>query len=242
MRVPLLMYHKVAPRPAGSLVPMHYVHPRRFRSHVRALVRFGFTAVTFGQAFDIVHSRAAPVPRPIALTFDDGYENFATEAVPAMLADGARGTVFVVTDLLGAQNAWDTVRGDVAEPLMSSETVRRVFEQGFEVGSHTATHARLTECAPDQLERELVSSREAIETLCGVVAPSFCYPYGAVDDRVAQAVSAAGYRVACTVEKGWNDRSTDAFRWKRVNVRGDTSTPILFWKLWTQARKSATAP
>ena len=235
-RIPILMYHKIDACPAGAKVPHHYVHPARFSAHLRALTSFGFQTTTLSGAVSMLNGNLAQTKKPIVLTFDDGYENFVSKAVPAMLNTKATGTVFVVTGQFGGTNAWDTALGDVPESLMTAEDIVKVAAMGFEIGSHSVNHARLATVAPEVAHREIVDSKRAIGTLLGKEPDVFCYPYGSYTDDVLHAVEQAGYSAACSVEKGWNDANTDRFRMKRVNVRRDTSSPILFWKLWSQGR------
>ncbi|MBS1716023.1 MAG: polysaccharide deacetylase family protein [Armatimonadetes bacterium] len=238
MGVPILMYHRIAARPAKTTVPHHYVHPERFGRHVKGLARTGYATVSLSRLTEAFATGSGLPPKPIVLTFDDGYANFGTEAAPRMAAHGASGTVFVVSGLIGGQNKWDSDRGDAVERLLTAEQIVELDKAGFEVGSHTVVHARLTDCDDDRLRDELVRSREDLSTLLNKDVTQFCYPYGAHDGRVRAAVRDAGYAAACSVEKGCNDPETDRYRWKRINVRSDTTTPILFWKIWRASRRS----
>ena len=229
------MYHRLAVRPPGTTVPHHYVSPSKFTRHCRAIARFGFASASLPEAAAWLGG-AGDGGRRIVLTFDDGYANFAHVAAPTMERHGLRGTVFVVTGLLASENDWDWKNGDVRERLMTADQVRAVATAGHEVGSHTVTHARLTEVTAEAARQEIELSRDALTDLLAQPVATFCYPYGAHDAGVRQAVADAGYKLACSVEKGWNDARTDALRWTRINVRSDTSTPVLFWKLWRQAK------
>lgn len=232
------MYHRLAARPPGTTVPHHYVSPARFERHCSAMSRFGFASASLLEAAAWLQGEGDDARR-IVLSFDDGYANFAETAAPTLESHGLRGTVFVVTGLLGGENDWDWKNGDVRERLMTADQVRAVAAAGHEVGSHTVTHARLTEVTTEAARHEIERSRDALTDLLAQPVVTFCYPYGAHDAGVRQAVAEAGYRMACSVEKGWNDARTDAFRWTRINVRSDTSTPVLFWKLWRQAKAPA---
>jgi peptidoglycan/xylan/chitin deacetylase (PgdA/CDA1 family) len=230
------MYHRVAPLPAGTKVPGHYVHPARFRSHVRFLAGLGFEAVSLAAMHAGLRGEGSLPRRPVVFTFDDGYRNFATVAAPALEAAGWRGTVFVVPGLFGATNEWDHRNGDVVEPLLGAAEARALADQGHELGSHTWSHARLTEVGRDAALRELVQAKDALEQALGRPVPYFCYPYGAHDDAVCRLVREVGHAGACTVLRGKNDPGTNPFRWRRINVRRDTSTPILAWKLLRRSK------
>ncbi len=230
------MYHRIAKRPKQALVPHHYVSPQRFQRHVSALSRFGFESLHLTALADLFSLASQPEKRPIALTFDDGYLNFRDHAAPALLQFKQTGTVFVVAGLLGGTNEWDWRNGDAVETLLDADDLQMLSQSGFEIGSHTCRHARLTEIPTDQAKGEIEVSKRILTQVLDKDVDVFCYPYGAHNEGVRQLVAEGGYNVACSVEKGWNQPTTDRFRWKRVNVRSDTSTPILFWKLWRQSR------
>lgn len=234
MKCPILMYHKVGKAPPGAMVPHHYISPKRLENHLKALVQFGYQTIRLA---DFPSSVSAQ--RPIILTFDDGYLNFTELGLPLFKKYGQCATVFVVAGLIGETNAWDTKLGDKTEPLMSSEDIKDAFQAGIEIGSHSMTHARLTTLDQNELRSEVADSKAKLEGLLEQPVPTFCYPYGAQNEAVREAVRFAGYTHACSVEKGWNDETTDRFLLRRVNVRSDTSTPILFWKLWRQNRLEA---
>lgn len=226
------MYHKIGKRPDGALVPHHYVGTARFERQVRALTRFGLTTTTL----EALTQSGEPLKRAISLTFDDGYQNFATEAAPILARYHQTATVFIVTSLVGLNNAWDIEIGDQPEPLMDVETIRKLSQEGIEFGSHSATHARLAQVDQNVALVEITDSKKALTDLLSKPVEVFCYPYGSHNEGVRKQVEGSGYKLACSVEKGWNHQTTDPYRLKRINVRSDTSTPILFWKLWRQSR------
>ncbi len=46
MKVPILMYHRIATPPKHSLVPGHYVSPAKFRSHLSFIEKAGYQTIT----------------------------------------------------------------------------------------------------------------------------------------------------------------------------------------------------
>lgn len=134
----------------------------------------------------------------VALTFDDGFANFATEAAPLLLRDGLPSTVFVVTDHVGKDSRWSGSNDGVpVMPLMDWDTLGRLRAQGISIGAHTRTHPRLTTSGTD-LDSELRGSADILERHLGERPTGLAYPYGAVDRRVLAA--AAEFRWACTTE------------------------------------------
>lgn len=136
----------------------------------------------------------------IGLTFDDGYADFVTHALPLLRRWGCRATVFVLPGRLGGDNAWDPL--GPRKPLLTADGIRRVAAEGMEIGSHGLTHVDLTRADDLALKAELVESRALLEELTGVRVDGFCYPYGTVDARVVAAVREAGYAYACAIDPG----------------------------------------
>ncbi len=135
----------------------------------------------------------------VALTFDDGFANFATEAWPRLAERGLPATVFAVGDHVGKTNAWGGV-GDprVPElPLLDGDALGRLAEAGVEIGAHSRRHPRLPQLAAPALRDELDGARAIIERYTGRPVTSFAYPYGAVDERVADGARQS-YARACT--------------------------------------------
>jgi peptidoglycan/xylan/chitin deacetylase (PgdA/CDA1 family) len=137
----------------------------------------------------------------VALTFDDGFANFATAAWPRLAEAGLPATVFVVTDRVGSDNRWpgDTYMGVPTMPLMDWDTLGRLADEGLDLGSHTRTHRRMPSLGDAEIDDELLGSCEAMQSAIGVTPRSLAYPYGDHDDRVAER-SAGVYASAWTTE------------------------------------------
>jgi peptidoglycan/xylan/chitin deacetylase (PgdA/CDA1 family) len=225
------MYHKVARIDRRSLVKGHYVSPGLFARQMKVLQTLGFTSVGLDALFE------SPMPaKPIVITFDDGYQNFAENALPTLQKHGFESTVFLVSNQLGGTNAWDVKLGDVEEKLMDVETVLACQRAGTQFGSHTADHADLTAISDDEAWKQIASSKESLEDALGAPVRTFCYPYGRKNAASLEMVRRAGYRLACSTEKGSNDSSTNRFALKRINVRSDTWSPVFLLKLMRTAR------
>ncbi|RKS79828.1 polysaccharide deacetylase [Actinomadura pelletieri DSM 43383] len=132
----------------------------------------------------------------VGLTFDDGYADFATRALPVLLRYGFGATVFVVTGRIGTYNAWDD---GPRKPLMTSDQLRTVADAGIEVASHGRHHVSLPETDETELREELEESRAALEELVDGPVTGFAYPYGHATPREVAAVRAAGYDYACDI-------------------------------------------
>ena len=187
----VLTYHSVDP--SGSPVS---VSPEAFARHVewmaggRAGGREGGKAgrprvVALDQLVDLDSDEDA-----VAITFDDGFANLATEAAPRLAEHGLPATVFVVTDRVGGDNAWEgrPAPGIPTLPLLDWDGLGRLAEQGITIGSHTRTHPRLSTLGAAALEDELAESAAAIERRLGAKPRWFAYPYGDLTPAAVEAV------------------------------------------------------
>lgn len=185
------MYHSIGEIPRD---PHHVsVTPRRLEQQLAHLKRRGLRGVSAGElvaATDEQRGRGL-----IGLTFDDGYRDYVTHALPALRRLGFNATLFALPGLLGRDNAWD--RDGPTLPLVSADDVRDLAREGTEIGSHGMRHARLTEIGDRELDEEVAGSREALADVIGHRVEGFCYPYGDHDERVVAAVRRAGYAYGC---------------------------------------------
>jgi peptidoglycan/xylan/chitin deacetylase (PgdA/CDA1 family) len=192
------------------------------------LAAMGYTAIPLSS----LYVPGAKMPRkPIVITFDDGYVNFLTNALPILKTYRFVATVFLVANQLGGTNAWDTMEGDVEEPLMDVGQILKAREAGIEFGSHTLDHADLQAVSANEAWRQIAGSKQKLEEMLSIEIDAFCYPYGRKTPDVCDMVKRAGYRVACSTEKGLNTETTNHFALRRINVRRDTSVPVFAMKL-----------
>lgn len=211
----VLCYHAVSERWDADLS----VTPEALREQLCGLVERGYRGATFSEAV-----ADPPWPRTVAVTFDDGYRSVLELGLSVLGELGLPGTVFVVTDFVGCDEPMSWVgierwRGGEHERELRSlswEDARALVAAGWEIGSHTCSHPRLTELTDAALVHELADSRERLEDGLGAPCASLAYPYGDHDTRVVAAAGAAGYRFACLLPDRFPRPS--ALAWPRVGV------------------------
>lgn len=223
----VLLYHRIGLPRITSLVAGQYVAPALFRSQQASLIADGWQCVSLQQAaFGKNEDR-----NRFVLTFDDAYCSVYEHAYPALLKLGLTATIYVVAEQIGGCNQWDYRKGDCREPLMTLDQIREMADHGFEIGSHTLSHPRLTSLDDKQLNRELKDSKQRLEDMLGRAVPSLSYPYGDHDQRVIAAARAAGYTNAVTTVLGASQAGTGLFQIPRVNVRWSAIGPLLKRKI-----------
>jgi peptidoglycan/xylan/chitin deacetylase (PgdA/CDA1 family) len=208
----IVMYHGIG-GPDG--VPLE-----RFEEQIDALSGLR-RIVPLSEAVAALGTPAAH--RLAAITFDDGYRDFAELAVPVLVRRGLHATVFVPAALLGDHNRWDTEIGVAPHrSILDGASLRSLDPQHVEVGGHGLTHCRLAGLPPEQLQAETSEARAILEETCGRPVRLFAYPYGQLDDidlAAQQAVEQAGFEAACSTHFGRGSRTKERFRLRRVGVR-----------------------
>lgn len=192
----MLGYHAVSDASASCLT----VTRVELRRQVAELVGRGYVGATFNRA--VLDSSPR---RRLAVTFDDGERSVIEHGFPVLTGLGVPGTVFVVVSLVGVPG------------LLGWDDLETLAEVGWEVGSHTSTHARLADLDDAALDEEMRGSREAIEDMLGRPCRSIAYPYGDADPRVRAAAARAGFTAGCTTD---GTLRADALCWPRVGVDG----------------------
>ncbi len=224
-QTPILMLHEVS-APTELKMMSLAISPERFTRYMEWLKKAGYTSALPAE-WD---KRTAN--RRVILTFDDAYEDFMENAFPVIDRLGFQATVFVVVDRIGKTNDWDAAGGFKPRRLLTLEQIRELHRHGVHFGSHSLTHARLTDLSDSHLEREVGDSKRKLEDLLGAEVPCFAYPWGLADMRVRSAVARAGYKVALTAQEGLNG-SEDALSLKRTSVAEVDTLPEFLIKLAT---------
>ena len=187
--VPIVMYHVLGVPRSNAPYPQLFVKPSDFAGQLHWLAQHGYHAVTLGRVFRYWR-RAEPLPpKPVVLSFDDGYLSDYAVALPALRRFDWPGVLNLVVD--------NVAPGDITAPQ-----VRGLIAAGWEIDAHTISHVDLTTLGTAQLRREVAGSRRLLRHMFGLPVDFFCYPAGRYDARVVAAVRAAGYLGATTVNPG----------------------------------------
>jgi len=212
--VPILMYHKVD----SVAYSKYWVSDELFTRQMSALKAYGYQTVTLTDFLNFHAGKARLPEHPIIITFDDGYQDFYTHAVPILKSMGLIATIFLPTGKIGTSekdrqnNAWDSREAAYPTNHLIWDEVRACVKDGFQVGSHTVTHSDLSSIPDSQVKQELVRSRADIEDKLGLQVELFSYPGGSgADNQTIHAdLQEAGYRAAVTTSRGIANTATSA--------------------------------
>ncbi len=230
--IPILVYHQIAAAPPkGSPFRSLYVAPDAFARQMAWLKRLGYTGLSMSAL--LPYLRGEQAGKVVGITFDDGYLNNLTQALPALLRHGFSSTCYAVSGLLGKTNVWDEALGIAQTPLMKEEELRQWTAAGQEVGSHTHGHIDLTQADDRAADAEIALGKTALEAVIGRPVSQFCYPYGRYEPRHAEMARTRGFVAATTTQRSRCHAGTDLLRLPRVPVLRSTSLPVFWLKIAT---------
>jgi len=221
--LPVLMYHKVGVPPEGSRLKKLWVSEEEFRWQMGYLKRHGYAPLTLRAVADLL-AKGHPLPsNGVAITFDDGYRNNVEKALPILSEFGFPATIFIVVNAVGRDNFWHDPSNEIRLPMVGWDDVVALQNAGWDIGSHTLNHPRLSRLSLAEVETELIESRRILGEKGGVPPVSFAHPYGDGADHadIRRLIQKAGYLTACSVHRGKANVAESPFCLKRIFVRGD---------------------
>ncbi|GAB4120766.1 MAG: hypothetical protein Fur005_32180 [Roseiflexaceae bacterium] len=214
---PILMYHYVRSVDA-SIDPPGYelsVAPDLFATHIAWLAQNGYQGIRLDQMIRCWQGQPICPPKPVVITFDDGYRDAASAALPILRQYGFFATFYIVPNFVDQPG------------YLTWAEVASLRDAGMEIGSHTLDHVMLTRTAPEEVARQVRESKLVLEQRLGISVSSFCYPVGDYDGYSIEAVRAAGYGNAVTTR--WDANYSELLALPRRRVAGGTTAEELGW-------------
>jgi peptidoglycan/xylan/chitin deacetylase (PgdA/CDA1 family) len=212
--VPILMYHKVGPTlPTQPEITLRLtVSSADFAAEMEWLARHGFHAVSQLQLFDALEHGARLPPKPVAITFDDGYRDVLWHASPVLHRLHMPATEYVITDRVS--------NGDPA--FLTWQELARLERAGVAIGSHTVHHLDLPDLSDTDAWAELRDSRRTLERHLGHPVQWLSYPAGREDPRIVGLARQAGYVLAVTTQPGREQSGADPLELHRYEILDTT--------------------
>lgn len=194
----ILTYHSIDS--TGSVIS---VSPETFARHVRWMTSGAVTVVTLAELLRLPPDRDA-----VALTFDDAYTNFASEAWPRLSAHGLPATLYVPTGFAGKANTWAELPGGSMPrlPILDWPALGRLREAGVTLGAHTRTHPDLRSLEASALQDEIEGAFDDLRRETGQARETFSYPYGFQNEAAVSVVKRACGNAVTTELRPLRDR------------------------------------
>lgn len=225
--IPILMYHSIADMPKGTVMRSLHVPPKRFRFQMRILKWLGYRGLSMGEL--LPYLKGEKQGKVVGITFDDGYRNNLTEALPVLKTFGFSATCYIISQKIGGVNEWDLGKGIPENPLMDKCEIRQWIGSGMEIGSHTQNHVRLTEC--EEAKTEIAQSKTDLEELFGNAIEHFCYPWGDLNSSIQQTATDTGYLTATTTQRGRATSEQEPRLLPRVPITHHTLPHLFLMKI-----------
>ncbi len=232
--IPILMYHSISREEERGRGPYFRTctDPTIFENQIKYLARNGYEAINLDEAIQRIEAPSPNARKAVVLTFDDGYEDFYTEAFPVLSAFRYTATVFLPTAYIG-----DTAQAFNGTECLTWSHVRELQNAGIEFGSHTVTHPQLATLPKESVKRELWCSRTEVEDRLGAPVRSFSYPYAFPEANrefkreFREMLIAAGYCNGVSTIIGRLSRRSDRCVLERLPVNSGDDSGFLKAKL-----------
>jgi peptidoglycan/xylan/chitin deacetylase (PgdA/CDA1 family) len=191
------------------------IEPGLFEQQIAWLHAQGYAGVRMDTLARCLRGEARCPPKAVALTFDDGYADAFTTALPVLGQYGYTATFYVVSGLVGLPG------------YMTWEQLAALRDAGMEIGAHTIDHPDLTTLDMYEAERQIAQSKADLERGLGIEVVSFCYPAGMYNATLAEQVRAAGFLSATTTR--WDADYSDVMALPRRRISGGTAAESFAW-------------
>lgn len=217
--VPILLYHALGDGAPGAAADRFAVSPEMFGAHLEQLRAGNWSTITVSELAALLAAGFTPPARTVLLTFDDGYADFRSVALPLLCAFGMSATLYVTT-------GWVDGEHEGRRMLRWSE-LADCRDGPVEIGAHSHTHPELDVAPVPRMLAEVRRSKLVLEDRLGVRVDSFAYPHGYHSGVVRDAVRSAGFTSACAVKNALSHPRDDVLALARVTMTADTGPDAL---------------
>lgn len=231
--VAVLTYHRLAPTAYGRRASYN-VTPARFEEQLTGLLDAGYRPLSLFSILAAARSNDPDLRRSFVVTFDDGYENFYTHALPILRRLRVPATLFPTTAYLDSEAPFpfdadfaeveSSVDAELWRPLKSDQLREIVADPLIEVGSHTHSHQDFRQ-RPDDFERDVLASIDILTNRFGVRSPMpFSFPYGVASlgftsGELTRRTRSMPLTCALSTEPRLAIPGQDPFVWGRFDVK-----------------------
>lgn len=234
--VPVLMYHSISDDTEPQVKSYYKIvtNPKRFAEQMAWLAELGYRGVSLRQALTALKCGDTLEQPLVAITFDDGFQDFYLQAWPALAKCGFTATMYLPTGFIGSPSRRRWFRG---RPCLTWSEVRELSAQGVQFGSHTVSHPKLYQLSWREIAEELRQSKDRIEQELRTKVNSFAYPYAYPQEdivfskRIAEMLCEQGYEHCATTIVGRMRADDDPFRMKRLPANSDDDRALFAAKL-----------
>jgi len=206
--LPILLYHKT---------------PNDFEAQIKILADRGYTSLTMDEVTAILKGEIKAPPKPIAITFDDGFRD-QFKAFEILRKYNLKSTSYII---VGSQNSgWcigaEKKSSTCGDDYMNWDDIKKLKEYyGVEIGSHTMDHFQLSSLNDLAQKYQILESKKVLEQKLKTKINSFAYPYGKYNEATKKLLVEAGYTNATNVNASYYQNSQSLFELSRIRKTND---------------------
>jgi peptidoglycan/xylan/chitin deacetylase (PgdA/CDA1 family) len=209
--VPILCYHRFGKTCKSNLC----ISERTFAKQLEYLKNNGYHTIHLSDLMEFLNYKTAIPSKSVIITLDDGYRSIYEFAYPLLKRYGFTATLFIYTDFIEA-----------SRNALTWNHLRELKAAGFEIGSHSISHADLTKKLPHEndqtywsrITKELINSKKIIDRQLKQDTQFFAYPYGNYNQQILGLFSKAGYKLGLTIRTGGNSFFANPLTLKRSQI------------------------
>lgn len=209
--VPILCYHRFDKTCKSNLC----ISESAFAKQMEYLKKNGYHTIHLSELLEFLNYQRSIPAKSVIITLDDGYRSLYDFAYPLLRRYGYTATLFIYTDFIEA-----------SRNALTWNHLRELKAAGFEIGSHSLSHADLTKKYPnendqvfrDRIAKELTHSKEIIDRKLKQDTQFFAYPYGNYNQQILDLLPMAGYKLGLTIRSGGNSFFANPLTLKRSQI------------------------
>lgn len=228
------MYHSISSSDQNHVHPYFKTNtaPDVFFKQMSYLKQNDYQAISIDEALEVMRSAKPPVKKNVVITFDDGYQDNLTNALPILKKFNFTATVYLTTHFISEEGLFFNDKR-----CLNWQEVHELQSNNIEIGSHTVTHPQLTSLTQKEVENELTYSKAIIEDKLGKSCNSFSYPYAFPEENrqfvgfLRKILVKSGYHNSVTTIVGTMGRNSDPYIIKRIPVNSDDDEQFFKAKL-----------
>lgn len=226
-RIAVLMYHAIQKQRSPISIA-----PELFHWQMKWLYEHDIQVVSLEWLVSNLMGGFLPSNHTVVITFDDGYRDLLTYALPVLQKYKFPATIYLVTGYCGMSNDWPGQPDSIPRlPLLDWDQIKQMEEAGFEFGAHTVNHPFLDKIDKEDAIWEIRFAKRTMMKHLGHPIRSFAYPYGRYNQRVKQLVTDE-FAHACSTSLGFIGSQFDPFAIERIDV-SYFKNPTVFKRLFS---------
>jgi peptidoglycan/xylan/chitin deacetylase (PgdA/CDA1 family) len=214
-RIPVMNYHSVNIDPGNVVV----ISPAKLEEQMQYLADNSYHVLTLQQFIDIWEGKAEAPPKSVLLTFDDGYTDNYTEAMPILKKFNFPATLFMTPGWVGQDG------------YLNWEQVEEMRSNGWDIQPHGMSHTSLPKLNKEEQLYEITEARKLIEEKFNTKANVFCYPYGHYNKTTLSILKEHEFLFGFTIEQGRADPTQSPYELRRLFVNGEEDLKMFANKL-----------